>query len=379
MTATPPPHHRPLWAEVDLSAIRHNTAILSAHAGNAQLMAVVKADGYGHGAVPVALAALQGGAAWLGVAMVEEGQELREAGITAPILVLSEPPPASAGALVAAGLTPTIYTPAFVQALLATPGGFAIDVHVKLDTGMHRVGLAQQDWEQTFRDLAATDRLRVSGLWSHLAVGDEADNDFTERQLERFERGIVMARAAGLRPELLHLANSGGTTLFPQTHLDLVRTGIALYGLQAAPGVALESLRPALALRSRLGLVKPLAKGEAVSYGLRWTAAADTVIGTVVGGYADGIRRGLTNIGQVWINGRRCPIVGTVCMDQFLVDLGPDAQEQIGQDVWLIGGSDADDPARAVTAADWAQWLDTITYEVTCGIGARVPRVYLQA
>lgn len=369
-----PPLHRPTWIEVDLAAIRHNAAVLKAHARAPQLMAVVKADGYGHGAVPVARAALEGGADWLAVALVEEGQELRDAGISAPILLLSEPPPTSAAAVLAAGLTPTIYSHTFTQALIAAaPEGEPVDVHVKLDTGMRRVGLPEAGWAESFRRLAASPAIRVAGIWSHLAVGDEPDSDFSLTQQQRFLRGVEMAEGAGLRPDLLHLANSGGTTVFPALHHDIVRTGIALYGLEAAPGIALPALRPALSLRSRLSFTKPLAAGETVSYGRRWAAPADTVVGTIPVGYADGVRRGLTNVGAVWVGGRRAPIAGTVCMDQLVVDLGPGAQDRPGDDVWLIGG-----PARdAVTAADWARWLDTITYEVTCGLGARIPRTYV--
>lgn len=383
MHTTDPPNHRPVWAQIDLQSIRDNVRVLRRHAAGAELMAVVKANGYGHGAVPVARTALEAGATWLGVAMIEEGLELRQAGIDAPVLVLSEPPPEAAGALLSAGLTATVYTQRFAEALdeaardRAAGDGAARDraarVHVKLDTGMHRVGAPEEQWGTLLTAIASLPDVHVEGLWSHLAVGDEPDNDFTVIQQERFARGVGMARDVGLDPQILHLANSAGTTVFPSTHQDLVRTGIALYGLEAAPGIALEGLRPALSLRSRLSLVKPLARGESVSYGRRWTAEQDTVIGTVVGGYADGIRRGLTNIGAVWINGRRCRVAGAVCMDQFVVDLGPDATEQAGEDVWLIGGPGPD----AVTAADWAAWLDTITYEVTCGIGSRVPRVHL--
>jgi alanine racemase len=370
-----PPLHRPVWAEVDLSAIRHNAVALRAHARARELMAVVKADGYGHGAVPVARAALEGGATWLGVALVEEGEQLRAAGITAPILVLSEPPPTAAAALLAAGLTPTIYTHRFVQALIAAnPGPGPVQAHLKLDTGMRRVGLPAEHWPPTFAHLArATDRIRVSAIWSHLAVADVPDSDFTRLQAQRFADGVRQARAAGLDPDLLHLSNSGGTTLSPDLHLDMVRTGIVLYGCEAAPGIIPPGLRPAMALRARLSLVKPVAAGETVSYGRRWAAPVDTVVGTVPCGYADGIRRRLTNVGQVWVGGRRVPMVGTVCMDQFMIDLGPGSSAAVDDDVWLIGGPGED----RVTAEDWARWLDTITYEITCGIGARVPRVHL--
>lgn len=370
--STGPPRHRPVWAEVDLAAIRHNAEVLCDHAAPARVMAVVKADGYGHGAVPVARAALQGGAEWLAVALVEEGEDLRAAGIEAPILLLSEPPSAAAGAVLAAGLTPTVYSHDFVQALIAAADR-PVEVHLKIDTGMRRLGLPEPAWPEAFSRLAASAAVRVTGLWSHLAVGDEPGNDFTALQARRFADGVALAREAGLAPELLHLANSGGATLTPDLHLDMVRTGIALYGLEAAPEILLADLRPAMALRSQLSFVKPLAAGDTVSYGRRWTAGTDTVVGTVPGGYADGIRRGLTNVGRVVVGGRRVPIAGTVCMDAFVVDLGLGATDSAGDDVWLIGGPGPD----VVTTADWARWLGTITYEVTCGIGSRVPRVHL--
>ncbi|MEE8603202.1 alanine racemase [Euzebya tangerina] len=377
------PLHRPVRAEVDLGAIRHNAALLRAHADPAELMAVVKADGYGHGAVPSAQAALDGGATWLGVALVEEGEQLRAAGIRAPILVLSEPPPAAATAMLEADLTPTVYTHRFVQALVAAGrdrGSGPVAVHLKLDTGMRRVGLIEPLWDEVFGYLARSADITVTGIWSHLAVGDEPGNPYTVQQTSLFASGVERARAAGLAPDLVHLANSGGTQLGAGVageqavgvHHDLVRTGIAVYGLEAAPGIRLDGLRPAMSLRSELTLVKPVLAGQQLSYGLRFTAAHDTVIGTVAGGYADGIRRGLTNTGQVWVGGRRVPIVGTVSMDQITIDLGPEATDTAGDDVWLFGGPDE----TCVTVEEWASWLDTITYEVTCGISARVPRVY---
>ena len=375
------PGHRPVWAEIDLGAITHNARVLAATASDAQLMAVVKADGYGHGAVAVARAALAGGATWLGVALVEEGEALRAAGIEAPVLVLSEPPPAAAPALLAAGLTPAVYTPAFVAALEAAArdrGGGPVGVHLKVDTGMRRVGVPEPDLEDALRRLRGSDVLAVQAIWSHLAVADDPDQDATTAaQAAAFDRALATARRLGVAWELAHLCNSAGTLRHPDLHHDLVRTGIALYGLEAGPGVGHPDLRAALALRARLGLVKHLAAGEPVSYGHRWSSAVDTIVGSVPAGYADGVRRGLTGRGQalhVPAGGapRRVPVVGTVCMDQLLVDLGPEGGAP-GDDVWLLGGPSPD----RVTAEDWAAWLDTITYEVVCGIGARVPRVHL--
>ena len=377
--ATADERHRPITAEVDLDAIRGNARVLKAHVGDAKLMAVVKADGYGHGAVQVARAALQAGATWLGVALVEEGVQLRRAGVRAPILVLSEPPASAAPAVLAHRLTPTVYTHGWVQALAvaATAAGQdgPVEVHLKLDTGMRRVGLAREHWADAMARLAASERVAVTGIWSHLAVGDEPDSDFTRLQGQRFAEGLEMAEAAGLRPTLRHLCNSGGTTLYPELHHDMVRCGIALYGMEAAPGIRLPGLRPAMALRGQLSLVKALHPGDTVSYGRRWTATEPTVAGTLPAGYADGVRRGLTGKGQVTVEGTRRPMIGTVCMDQLVIDLGPGSEVSAGEDVWLLGG-----PGEApVTAEDWATWLDTITYEVTCGIGRRVPRRYRNA
>lgn len=372
----PPPAHRPVWVQVDLAAITANAALLAGVAAPAALMAVVKADGYGHGIVPAAQAALRGGATWLGVAMVEEGAALRRAGIDAPVLVLAEPPPAAAAALLEVALTPTVYSPAFVAALetAAADRGAAVGVHLKVDTGMRRVGVPEADWPEAFARLAASRWLHVDGLWSHLAVADERDNPFTHRQAAAFEQAVTGARDHGLRPAVTHLCNSAGTLLHAELHRDLVRCGIALYGCAPAPGVGHPDLQPALAWRARLSLVKRLAAGEAVSYGLRWTAPAPTTVGTVPAGYADGVPRALTNRGQVVHAGRRVPIVGTVCMDQLLVDLGP-AGGAPGDPVWLLGG----DHGATVSAEDWAAWLDTITYEVVARIGPRVPRVHQEA
>jgi alanine racemase len=370
-----PPAHRATWVEVDLDAIRSNVRHLRSSVGARSFMAVVKADGYGHGLVQSARAALEGGADWLGVALVEEGIALRMAGIGAPVLLLSEPPVTAIPALVASGLTPTVYSHGFVVALAAHGDrmGTSIPVHLKLDTGMRRVGVPESDWDAAFRLLRRTSSLTLEGLWSHLAVADRPGHRFTDRQAEAFERGMAMADGAGLRPSLVHLCNSAGSQLRPDLHHDLVRCGLSIYGLPPVPGVAADTeLRPALSWYSRLTLVKTVRRGDPVGYGLCWTAPVDTVVGTIAAGYADGLHRRLTNIGQVVWDGRRVPLAGTVSMDQATVDLGPGATAEVGDEVALIGG-----PGARVTADDWAEWLGTISYEVVCTIGARVPRVYL--
>jgi alanine racemase len=370
-----PPEQRPTWVEIDLDAIAANVAALKAQAAAPRLMAVVKAEGYGHGLAPAAGAALAGGADWLAVALVEEGRALRAAGVGAPILVLVEPPPSAVGPLLDAALTPAVYTPAFVDALERAAndrGGAPVGIHLKLDTGMRRVGVPQAGWEDALRRLRASRSLRLEGLWSHFAVADEPDHPFIAHQSREFRRGIDLAAGLGMRPDLIHLCNSAGTLHLHDDHYDMVRPGLAIYGLEPAHGLAASCpLRPAMSFRSQLSLVKPIAAGEAVSYGLRWTAQTDTTVGTVPAGYADGVVRALSNRGEVVVRGRRVPIIGTVCMDQFLVDVG-DLATQAGDDVVLIGAQDG----AAVTAEDWATWLGTINYEVICGISQRVPRVY---
>ena len=374
--ATEPPDSRPTWVQIDLDAIAANVTALKTQAAAPRLMAVVKADGYGHGAVPAARAALAGGADWLAVALVEEGEELRRAGVTAPILVMTEPPAAAVERLLAAQLTPTVYTAAFTQALAAagrTAAAGPISVHLKLDTGMRRVGVPQADWQTAFEQVRDAAGLRLESIWSHFAVADEPDHAFIAHQASEFARALDLARRAGAEYDFAHLCNSAGTLHLHEHHYDMVRPGLAVYGLEPAPGLAGETtLRPAMSWWTRLSLVKRLAAGESVSYGLRWTAERTTTLGTVPAGYADGVTRLLSNRGEVVVRGRRVPIAGTVCMDQLLID-GGDLPLVAGDDVCLLGRQkDAE-----VSADDWARWLDTINYEVICGVGKRVPRVYV--
>jgi alanine racemase len=366
---------RPARAEVDLDAIRHNVGVLRGVAAPAELCAVVKADGYGHGAAPVARAALEAGATWLAVALVEEGVALRAAGIEAPVLVLSEPPTDAFGDVVAHRLVPTLYTTKCVEAAAGAAAEGSLPVHVKVDTGMHRVGASLDDAVVVARAVADAPSLELQGFWTHLAVADEPDDPYTSGQLGRFEDARTRLTAAGLVPELVHAANSAGAIAHPPARYDLVRCGIALYGEAPSPDVGTGvGLRPALSLKAGVSFVKPLAAGERVSYGLRWRAERDTVLATVPLGYADGVSRRLSGVGgQVLIGGRRCPIAGTVTMDQLTVDCGPDATVASGDEVVLIGRQGD----QEITAAEWAARLDTISYEVLCGIGPRVPRVYL--
>lgn len=372
--ATAPPGTRPTWAEIDLDAVRDNVAALKAQAAAPLLMAAVKADGYGHGMVPAARAALAGGADRLAVALVEEGAGLRAAGVDVPVLLLTEPPVEAVPAVLAAGLTPAVYSAPYLDALDAAgrARGEPVAVHLKLDTGMRRVGVPQADWEDALRRVRHARGLRLEGLWSHYAVADRPDHPFTAHQAAEFRRGLDLAARLGVDVPIAHLANSAGTLALHDDQHDMVRPGIAVYGLEPGPGLATHvPLRPAMAWYSRVSLVKRLAPGEAVGYGLRWTAPRATTLATVPVGYGDGLTRALGNRGRVVVRGTVLGIVGTVSMDQMTADAGDLAVES-GDEVVLLGRQgDA-----AVTADDWAALLGTISYEVVCGVGRRVPRVY---
>ncbi len=375
---------RRVWGEVDLGAIRHNTQLLCDAARPAQLLAVVKANGYGHGATEVARTAVEAGAAWLGVATVWEGVELKghRRGIGVPILVLSEPTnKVAAEAVVARGLTPVVYTlpgiEMLAKAVIHDGGQAPIPVHLKVDTGMHRVGCTPDEAIALAETIRGRDELVLEGVCTHFAVADEPDNPYTRGQIERFEEVLAALEALELRPRLVHAANSAALLAFPESRYDLARVGIALYGVPPAPALADRlPLRPALAIKARVSHVKWLEAGDGVSYGLRYRLPRRARIATVPVGYADGVPRnlGLTG-GEVLIGGRRSPIAGTVTMDQLLVDVG-DAEVEVGDEVVLIGRQRGPDGEAEVTAAEWAERLGTIGYEIVCGIGSRVPRRY---
>ena len=360
---------RPTWVEVDLEAIRHNARLLTP--ANAELMAIVKADGYGHGDVEVARAAIEAGATWAGVALVEEGLRLRAAGVDVPILVLSELPPGSEAIALAHRLTPTLYSDGALERLAAAARG-PVPVHVKVDTGMHRVGVWPPGETPAFARRIEDAGLEVEGLYTHLARSEE-DEATTEAQLARFLETAEAVRAEGVSPRLLHAANSGATIRHPSSHLDLVRPGIALYGIPPAPGVGADlGLRAALAWRSRVSAVKRLEAGEAISYGHRYRLERDSWVATVPVGYADGYPRQLTNVGEVLIGGRRHPIAGSVTMDQLVVDCG-DRAVHPGEDVVLIGSQGEE----TIDADGLGRSFGTIGYEIVSRIGPRVPRRYV--
>jgi len=360
--------YRPTWVEVDLDAIRDNARMLKPD--TSELMAVVKANGYGHGAVEVARAATDGGATWMGVALVEEGLELRGAGIESPILVLSELPAGSEAVALAHRLTPTLYSGEGLERLSVAARG-SVPVHVKIDTGMHRVGVWPPEEAPAFALRVQEAGLEVEGLFTHFARSEE-DEVTTKEQLDLFLEAAEAIRSAGVTPRLRHAANSGATILHPDSHLDLVRPGIALYGIEPGPGVGTHlGLRPALTWRSRVSAVKRLVAGEAISYGHRYRLERDAWVATVPVGYADGYPRQLTNLGEVLIGGRRARVAGTVTMDQLLVDCGDEAV-RVGEEIVLIGSQGSE----TIGADALGRLFGTIGYEIVSRIGERVPRRY---
>lgn len=362
---------RPTVAEIDLDAVRHN--VRTVKPPTSELMAVVKANGYGHRAIPVARAALDGGATWLGVALVEEGVALRDAGIEAPVLVLTEFPPGSEREALAASLTPTVYSRRAVRSLADAVQTDGVGVHVKVDTGMHRVGIPPAEAPALVEEASASG-LSIEGIWTHFAMAEEPDDPTTARQLELFLDVCETLASRGIRPRYRHAANSGATLASPDTHLDLVRVGAAIYGI--APGPALKDrlgLRPTMTLRSAVTHTKRVPSGHGISYGHRHRTARETTIATVPIGYADGYLRSLSNVGRVLIRGKRYPVVGSITMDHLMVDCGDDPVE-VGDDVVLFGRQ-GDAEIRVEEVADWA---GTIGYEIVCAVSERVPRAIVE-
>lgn len=363
--------YRPTVVEVDLDAIRHNVRLLKP--SGAELMAVVKGDGYGHGDARVARAALDAGASWLGVAMVEEGLGLREAGIDAPVLVLSELPPGSEKEAVAANLSASLYSEDGLARLAEAAGaaGRPVGVHVKVDTGMHRVGVWPPAAAAAFARRVIAAGLELEGLWTHFACSEE-DEALTRHQLGELVAVSDELRAGGVQARYLHAANSAATILYPETHLDMVRPGAAIYGIDPGGGLAVRAgLRPALTWRSAVTMVKRLPVGEAVSYGHRYRLERDANVATVPVGYEDGYPRLLSSRADVLIRGRRHRVAGTVTMDQILVDCG-DQDVAPGDEVVLIGEQDGE----RITAEEMAGLIGTIGYEVVTAVSERVPREY---
>lgn len=368
--------YRPTRAEIDLSAVRHNVAAMGEHvAEGVERLAVVKANAYGHGDLEVARACLAAGATRLGVALVEEGVRLRDAGIDAPVLVLVEPPPAAAAAVVANELTASVSTIEVARALgdAASSAGRRTLVHACVDTGMHREGVAFERALEFVQGVVNLPGLELEGLWSHFAVGEQEAHPFTEGQVERFADLCQSVAARGIDIPVRHLSSSGGIVLYPAAHFQMVRMGIMIYGLY--PHVAIAGridLRAAMRLVSEVGLVRRVPAGEGVSYGLTYVPERDTTIATVPIGYADGYPRLLSSRGEVLVRGRRRRIAGRVTMDQIMIDCGDD--EVAGGDEVVLLGSQGEEE---ITADELAEHIGTINYEIVSAVGARVPRRFL--
>ena len=377
------PDDRPYaWAEVDVGALEHNAKLLADRAGSATLCAVVKGWGYGHGILRAASAAVSGGASWLGVALVNEAVDLRVTGqLTEPILLLAEPPLRQLVDVARLEeVRPTVYSAEAIAAAAASVRDAGRDrplpVHLKVDTGMHRVGAAPEAALHLAELIESSEELEFEGLWTHLAASEDPDHDdYTERQLATFEAIRRDLADAGIQPAMVHAANSGALLAHPEARYDLVRCGIAFYGIAPRPRMPeAEGLRPAMALKARVSFVKRVRAGEPISYGLHHVCAKPTVVATVPIGYYDGVPRRLGMVGgEVLIGGRRCPILGAVTMDQLMVDCGDENPVRVRDEVVLFGEQNGE----VISAWDWAERLDTIAYEIVCGIAInRVPRRY---
>ena len=377
------PDDRPYaWAEVDLGAIEHNAKALAELSEPAVLCAVVKGWGYGHGIIRAATAAVRGGATWLGVALVSEAMDLRDGGLDAPVLVLAEPPLRQLVDVARlAGVRPTIYTAeaidAAAKAVRDVGRSSPLPVHLKVDTGMHRVGAAPEAARHLAELITAAEELELEGVWTHLAASeDPAHDEYTAAQLDTFEAVRTQLRDIGIEPQIVHAANSGGVLAHPEARYDLVRCGIALYGIAPRPRMPrADLLRPAMSLKARVSYVKQVKAGEPISYGLHHVCEQPTVVATVPIGYYDGVPRRLGLVGgEVLIGGRHRPILGAVTMDQLMVGCDDDDSVRVRDEVVLFGEQEGE----AISAWDWAERLDTIAYEIVCGISInRVPRRYI--
>ena len=370
------------WAQIDLGALRHNVATLAAHLAPQQLWAVVKADAYGHGAVECARVALQSGAHGLCVALVQEGIELRQAGINAPILIMSEQPEEQFRDIISYGLIATLYNESTIVrfARMASELEIMASVHVKVDSGMHRVGAQPDNAVRVASLVAESQWLTLDGMFTHLATADAADTQFAQQQVSIFTRAVEQVRAFEIEVRHVHISNSASAIRKLDSGVDctMARVGIAMYGI---PGDAATNsfgavhqleLRPVMSVHARVSHVQRVAAGQGVSYGLKRPLESDATIATLPLGYADGVPRGLWESGSVLINGTRYAFAGVVTMDQILVNCGNDAVS-IGDEAVLIG----EQGPECITANDWAIKMGTIGYEIVCAISARMPRNYI--
>ena len=372
------------WLEIDLSAIRHNVEDARAQLKpGTKLLAVVKADAYGHGAIECARAAIEAGAEYLGVATVPEAVALRRAGITdTPLMIISQPPAKTAPMLLEHHIMPAVYDVDFARAYnnAAKAAGVAAPYHMAVNTGMNRIGVRWDEVVKFQQALADCDALQLAGTFTHFATADCSATDQFETQAARFTQAIDSLCAAGINPGIVHAANSASIWRYPQVHFDMVRLGISLYGFPACPEVAgIANLRPAMSVHARITDTRTVEPGDGVSYGLHYNPAPYERVCTVPVGYADGLRRGLSSSTNFIWNGRLCRQVGNICMDQcmFVVDTRPDengnvANPQEGDEVLIVGG----EGDAQVTITEMAEKLGSIDHEIAIGFAQRMPRVY---
>jgi alanine racemase len=367
---------RPTIAEINLNAIRMNLRRIGERVYPAEVMAVVKADGYGHGAIAVAQAALSAGASQLGVALLEEGIALRRAQITAPILVFGGFFEKQIDSFIANDLQFTLYDVRLAEIVShrAQALGRKAQAHVKIDTGMGRVGLLPNEAVETILAMAKLPHVELVGLYTHFASSDSRDKSYSNQQLEQFQSLVRQLTSYDLRVKYLHAAGSGAILHLPQSYFNLVRPGLIIYGyypsVETSASIPLE---PAMSLRTKIIFVKTVPAGTFISYGQTFQTRQATTIATLPIGYADGIPRRLSNNFEVLVRGRRCPLVGRVCMDQLMIDLGEMQDVQTGEEVVLLGKQGDEE----ISIYEWCRRLETIPYEVVCGISRRVEKVYV--
>lgn len=364
---------RAVWAEIDLAAIRHNIReIRKKIHGGAKFCAVIKANAYGHGVIPVARVAVEEGADYLAVAILEEALQLRDEGFTQPILILGFTPIEQSPVLVDRDITPVVFTLAAAKALSAEAvrQHKLAKLHLAIDTGMSRIGIRPEEAGALAAKIVKLPGLEIEGMFSHFALADCRDKGFANEQLARFKKAIVGIEAQGICIPIKHLANSAAAIEMPEAHFDMVREGITLYGLWPSDEVEqLVDLHPAMTLKARIVYVKTLYPGETIGYGCTWKAARESRIATIPIGYADGYTRLFAGKAVVEVKGKRAPIVGRICMDQCMVDV-TDIEGVAADDEVVLFGS------KSLTTDEAASWIGTINYEIVCMVGYRVPRIY---
>jgi alanine racemase len=376
--AVPADAVRPTRAEVNLAHLRHNLRVMQRTAGGAQVWAVLKADGYGHGAKGVARTLERAGAAGICVALLEEGVELRQAGIRVPILITGGYYGRAFGEVLRHQLTPVLHDPAQVEALadeVRFSGAEPASVHVKIDTGMSRLGVLLRDVPKMAEMLERHRQVQVSGLMTHFACADGTDSASIDEQLELFDAARIAMRSLGIHPTLCHAANSAAVLQSPRAHLDVVRPGIALFGVEPRPGICKE-LRPVMSVRTELVAVREIAAGQSVGYGATWKAQRTSRIATIPMGYGDGLSRSLSNVGELLVRGKRAPIAGVVSMDMTMLDVTEIEGVKVGDECVVLGSQKGSLGQDTISAEEIARRRGTIPWEVLTDISRRVPRFY---